>query len=102
VAAMRRQCVGDSAAAVAGRRQCKGDGGGGSTPAAAGLAAAVAVWWHRRVSFKNSATFMASDQEPSGEHAQHVQPVSDVQHNSLAYWEANSIVLQQILIVKWR
>jgi hypothetical protein len=81
----RRQRLGDSAAAVsaAWRRWGQGGGGGGgggSTPAAAGLVAAVAVSRHCSVSFENSATFMASDQEPSGGHARHVRPFSDARN----------------------
>jgi hypothetical protein len=84
----------------AGQRQCGGGVGGGSVPAASGLVAVVAVLWHCGVSFKNSATFMASDQKPSGGHAQHVTPLSDARLLSLACWEANSMVLQQVLIVQ--
>ncbi len=82
VAARRRQrggSVGSVAAVGAGQWQRNGSGGG-SMPAAAGLAAVMAFLWHCGVSFKKSATFMASDQESSGGHARHVCPFSDARN----------------------
>jgi hypothetical protein len=92
--------VSSAVAVVAGRRQCSGSNDTGITPAATGLVAVVAVLQHCGISFKKSATFMASDQEPSGGHAWHVLSFSHVRHLSLACWQGDSIVLQQVFIVK--